>query len=147
MRQFIIYRGAWVLLIPCLLLTSCAKKPAYPDAPLSGETITIDTKSLKESSPVLYSLRHNGKRIDFFVVKMNGDIQSYFDACAKCYPEKLGYRVDGKYVVCKKCDIRYSIESLKTGIGSCYPIALKGKTEGDKYIIDKKAVIEGEKFF
>lgn len=147
MKQFIIYRGAWVLLIPCLLLTACAKKPAYPDAPVSGETITIDIKTLKEEAPVFYSLRHKGKRIDFFVVKMRGKMQSYFDACAKCYTGKLGYRADKQYVICKKCDIRYSIESLKTGFGSCYPIALRGKAEGDRYLIDKKSVIEGEKLF
>ena len=128
-------------------MTSCAKKPAYPEAPVSGETITIDIKTLKEETPVFYSMRHKGKRIDFFVVKMKGEAQSYFDACAKCYPEKLGYRVDGQYVICRKCDIRYSMESLKAGFGSCYPIALRGKTEGGKYLIDKKTVMEGEKLF
>ncbi len=136
-----------ISILSILLLTSCAKKPVYPDAPVSGETITIGIKTLKEEAPVFYSLRHKGKRIDFFVVKMKGEVQSYFDACAKCYTEKLGYRVDRQFVICKKCDIRYSIESLKTGFGSCYPIALRGKAEGDRYLIDKKSVIEGEKLF
>lgn len=136
-----------ISILSILLIASCAKKPVYPDAPVSGETITIDTKTLKEEAPVFYSLRHKGKRIDFFVVKMKGEVQSYFDACAKCYPEKLGYRADRQFVICKKCDIRYSIESLKTGFGSCYPIALRGKAEGDRYLIDKKSVIEGEKLF
>ncbi len=140
-------RTTIIFLLTILILTSCAKKPIYPDAPVSGELIIIDIKTLKGASPVFYSLRHKDKKIDFFVVKTNGEVQSYFDACAKCYPERLGYRVDGQHVVCKKCDVRYSIESLKTGIGSCYPIILKGKTEGDKYIIDKKSVIEGEKYF
>lgn len=134
-------------ILSILLLASCAKKPAYPDAPVSGETITIDIKTLKEEAPVFYSLRYKGKRIDFFVVKMKGEVQSYFDACAKCYTGKLGYRADKQYVICKKCDIRYSIESLKTGFGSCYPIALRGKAEGNRYRIDKKSVIEGEKLF
>jgi len=136
-----------ILLLPILMLTSCAKKPIYPEAPVSGEAIMIDIKTLKETPPVFYSFRYKDKRIDFFVVKVNDEVQSYFDACAKCYPEKLGYRHDKQYIVCKKCDVRYSIESLKIGIGSCYPIILKGKTEGDKYIIDKKSVIEGEKYF
>ncbi|TAL22739.1 MAG: DUF2318 domain-containing protein [Nitrospirae bacterium] len=130
-----------------LLMTSCAKRPAYPEAPVSGETITIDIKTLKEETPVFYSMRHKGKIIVFFVVKIKGEAQSYFDACARCYPEKLGYRVDGQYVICRKCDIRYSMESLKAGFGSCYPIALRGKTEGGKYLIDKKTVMEGEKLF
>lgn len=140
-------RLIFLSILSILLLTSCAKKPAYPDAPVSGETITIDIKTLKEEAPVFYSLRHKGKRIDFFVVKMKGEVQSYFDACAKCYTEKLGYRADRQFVICKKCDIRYSIESLKTGFGSCYPIALRGKAEGNRYLIDKKSVIEGEKLF
>lgn len=99
-------------ILSILLLTSCAKKPIYPDAPVSGETITIDIKPLEEEAPVFYSLRHKGKRIDFFVVKMKGKVQSCFDACAKCYP-----------------------------------IALREKAEGDRYLIDKKSVIEGENLF
>lgn len=134
-------------MLSILLLTACAKKPVYPDAPVSGETITIDTKALKEESPVFYSLRHREKKIVFFVVKIKGEAQSYFDACAKCYPGKLGYRADKQYVICRKCDIRYSMESLKTGFGSCYPIALRGKTEGNRYLIDKKSVLEGERLF
>ncbi len=136
-----------ISLLPALLFAACAKKPSYPEAPVSGEVISIAAENLKESTPVFYSFRLDNKRIDFFVIKISGEIQSYFDACAKCYTDKLGYRVDGKYVVCKKCNVRYPVESLKTGIGSCYPIMLRGRVEGDNYIIDKKNVIEGEKFF
>lgn len=141
MRQF------FISLLSILLLVSCAKKPVYPEAPVSGEAIVIDIKDLKEMLPVFYSLHYKDKRIDFFVVKVNEEVQSYFDACAKCYPQKLGYRTDGEYVVCKACNVRYSIDSLKSGIGSCYPIVLRGKVEGDRYIIDKKDAMEGERFF
>jgi uncharacterized membrane protein len=130
-----------------LILIACSKRPSYPEAPLSGETIAIDIKVLKGESPVFYSFPHKDKKINFFVVKIGNEIQSYFDACAKCYTDRLGYVVDGKFVVCKKCNVRYHLDSLKTGIGSCYPIILKGKIVGNKYIIDKKNVIEGEKFF
>ncbi len=140
-------RLVFILLFSILLLAACAKKPTYPEAPVSDEAIIIDIKSLKEMSLVFYSLHYKDKKIDFFVVKVNEEVQSYFDACERCYPQKLGYRTDGEYVVCKACNVRYPIDSLKSGIGSCYPIVLKGRVEGNRYIIDKKDVIEGWRFF
>ncbi|MBI4690010.1 MAG: DUF2318 domain-containing protein [Nitrospirae bacterium] len=134
-------------LLSILLLMSCAKKPVYPEAPVSDGAIIINVRVLKEKSPVFYSLHHKDKRIDFFIVRVNDEVQSYFDACVKCYPEKLGYRVDKQSVVCKKCDVGYPIEGLKAGFGSCYPVVLMGRIEGGKYIIDRKDIIAGEKFF
>ena len=125
-----------ISILSILLLTSCAKKPVYPDAPVSGETITIGIKTLEEEAPVFYSLRHKGKRIDFFVVKMKGKCSPILMRVQSVIP-KLGYRADKQYVICRKCDIKYSIESLKAGFGSCYPIALRGKAEGGRYLIDK----------
>ena len=47
------------------------------------------------------------------------------DACRTCYRWKKGYALDGKEVVCLKCDMRFKLDSLAQGTGSCVPIALK----------------------
>jgi uncharacterized membrane protein len=137
------------LLLVCvvLFLGSCAQRPVYPEAPFDGKEVRISLSGIETGKPVFYSLALNGKRINYFIVKTEGDISSYFDACAKCYPRKLGYRLEGDQVVCRACGVRYATDDLKEGIGSCYPIKLQGRVEGNFYVIDRKALEAGEKYF
>jgi uncharacterized membrane protein len=129
-----------------LAFASCSRKPEYPAAPASGEAIKFSISKLAEGKPAFHSLEHEGTRIDYFVLKVNGTVESYFDACAKCYPKKMGYRAEGQELVCVACGQRFPVKGLK-GIGSCYPLPLKGTTEGDTYAIDRKELIRGAKYF
>ncbi len=88
-----------------------------------------------------------GKNISFFLVRVNGEIQSYFNACKECYPKKLGFSFEEGYVKCRSCNERWPIESLRDGIGGCSPIQLKGVLKGDKYVVTREALLEGVKFF
>lgn len=142
-------RQTVVFIILVFVLCSCSEKSSYPEAPVSGDVIKLKTAALKEAEeagPLFLSYLHNGKRIVFFVLKTNGNVQSYFDACAKCSPFKLGYRFSKGELLCRACGMRYPVESLR-GIGSCYPIVLEGRVEGDNYIIEKAKVIAGERYF
>jgi hypothetical protein len=89
----------------------------------------------------------DGKKINFFLVKINGDVQSYFDACAICYQKRVGYRVESEEIVCRACDLRYSIYDLKIGKGSCHPIELMGHIEKGVYIISIDALKAGLIYF
>ena len=44
------------------------------------------------------------------------------DACRTCYRWKKGYVLAGKEVVCLKCDMRFKLDSLAQGTGSCVPV-------------------------
>jgi uncharacterized membrane protein len=134
------------LALLALAFASCARKPEYPSAPSSGGTIKFTISEMEEGKPEFHSLEHEGTRIDYFVLKVNDTVESYFDACAKCYPKKMGYRVVGQELVCVACGQRFPVEGLK-GIGSCYPLPLKGTTEGDTYVIDGKELLRGAKYF
>jgi len=139
-------KQAIIFFILAFIFYACSAKPSYPEVQAQGEVIKLDIRAFKEAEPVFYSYMHRGKRIDFFVLAMNGTIQSYFDACARCYPKKMGYQhIDGK-LLCRACGMRFSLDSLD-GIGSCYPIPLKGRVEGENYIIDKKDIIKGAGYF
>lgn len=126
---------------------SCSKMPVYPPAPSNGSGVRIALGELLEKRPVFYTLHEGRKSINYFVVKLDGSYQSYFDACAKCYKNGLGYRPAGDRIVCRACDVSYSVYDLKEGIGSCYPIKLEGRVEGGVYVIDKKAILAGGKYF
>lgn len=136
-----------ILFVIVFLLFACTKKSAYPEALFDGSKVIIDISLLREGIPVFYSFRYDSKSIDYFVIKIDNDIQSYFDACAECYPRKQGYRYEDGRVVCNACDVGYPIYTLKEGIGSCYPIKLKGRLRGNIYEIDIDKIIEGKRYF
>jgi len=135
-----------IALILALALVSCSRKPDYPEASIDGGEIKLSVDSLPEGEPVFHSFEHEGTKIDYLVLKIRGRVESYFDACAKCSPRKLGYRVQGDRLVCVACGQRYPIDDLR-GVGSCYPIPLRGSLEGESYVIRTADVIEGRKYF
>jgi uncharacterized membrane protein len=138
---------AVMTIIMALFVYGCAKMPVYPQAPSDGTGVKIALKELREKKPVFYTFHAGKNDINYFVVKLDGYYQSYFDACGKCYRKKGGYLPEGDRVVCRTCDVTYSISDLKEGIGSCYPIKLEGRVEGDFYIIDNKAILAGGRYF
>ncbi len=130
-----------------LALYACTKKPTYPEARFDGADVRIVLNKLKEKTPVFFTFHAGDKGINYFVVKVNGSVESYFDACAKCYPQKAGYRLEGGRVVCRTCDVHYGLEDLKDGIGSCYPIKLPGRLQGETYVISRKDLLAGGRYF
>ncbi len=134
-------------LIAVLFLFSCAKKPVYPEARFDGGNVRIALNDLQEKKPVFFTFHAGDKRINYFVVKVDGAVQSYFDACAKCFPKKAGYRLERSRVICRTCAVRYEVEDLKDGIGSCYPIKLPGRLLGETYIISRKDILAGGRYF
>lgn len=138
---------AALLLSLSLVLFSCSERPVYDEAPFDGKNIIIAAEKLVDNRPVFFSFKPEDRQIVFFVLKTDGGIQSYFDACPRCYTKKLGFRTDKDTVVCRACDVSYPINDLKDGIGSCYPIKLAGMAEGSIYIIEKDSVLEGKKYF
>jgi len=136
-----------LLLCLFLLFSACAKKPVYTEAPSDGTSIRIALADIPEKTPRFFTYTAGTRKINFFLCRRNGDIESYFDACGKCYTRKLGFRLEKGRVICRACDVSYDLDDLKEGIGSCYPIKLKGRVEGDTFVIDKKEVLKGGKFF
>jgi uncharacterized membrane protein len=141
MRKLLLLAGV------VLLLVSCSRGHVYPSAPFDGKEAKISLAGIETGKPAFHTLFLDGKSINYFVVKTAGGVSSYFDSCAKCYPQKLGYRLEGDHVVCRACGVRYSADDLKEGIGSCYPIKLEGRVDGAFYVIDRKAFEAGEKYF
>jgi uncharacterized membrane protein len=125
-----------ILLTSLFLMTAaCSRQPVYPPPSLSGRDVVIDVSTLKPEIPQFYTYRYNGKNISFFVLKLNERVVSFFDACASCYPHKRGYKYDDGSVVCRACNMRFSVYKLEKGLGGCYPIRLQGRTENGKYLI------------
>ncbi|MEJ2697077.1 MAG: Fe-S-containing protein [Candidatus Sulfobium sp.] len=138
------------LIIPAVLATlllSCSKSIPYHDLPFDGQSVSIDITGVRENQPEFYSVVVDGKKLSFFIVRINGEIQSYFNACARCYPRKLGFNPDGGDMRCRSCNAKYPLDELKEGIGSCCPIRLKGIEKKNTYVIARESLLKGIKFF
>ncbi len=116
-------------------LTSCSRQPHYGTPPISGNEIIIDILSLPPEDPQFFSYHSGGRNVNFFVIRLNDGIRSFLDACASCYPKKLGYHYENGCVICRACNMRFSIYKLEKGIGGCYPIKLEGRTDKGTYRI------------
>lgn len=136
-----------IILFFTALLISCSSRQSYNDATISEGAVVIDVTSLEEVTPQFFSVRVKDTGVNFILLKLRGSIESYLDACAKCYPYKMGYALEGFYLRCRYCNKRYPLDSLKTGIGSCYPLPLKGELRGEKYYISLEELEKAVQYF
>jgi len=132
-----------LLSIVFLACTSCNRPPSYPPAAQRGPDIIIDSSTLEPDVPKFYSYPYLGRNINFFILKINGKVSSFLDACASCYSHKQGYRYEDGAVTCRYCNMKFSVYKLEKGLGSCYPIKIEGRMENGEYLIPV-AVLEAE---
>lgn len=131
-----------ILLIVSLLAGSCSSQPTYPEPPRQGDTVTVDVHALQTEVPVFFTYHHKGKKINFLVVRVDNRVLSFLDACARCYPAKKGYRFENGTLICRECNVSYSVTAAEKGAGSCVPIMIAGSLEKGRYLIPL-SVLEG----
>lgn len=129
-------RISHIIFLVVLFFASCAKQADYPEPERTGSDVVINISFLKPATPEFFTYHYNKSRnINFFVINIDGKIFSFFDACERCYPKKLGYRFDNGNVVCRACNIRFPVSEVEKGLGSCAPIKLEGHVKNGKYFI------------
>ena len=131
-----------VVLLVFLSLGACAKQPTYPEPPRLGSDVAVDIGTLVPETPIFFTHHYQGKKINFFVLKVDEKVLSFLDACARCYPAKKGYRYDDGALFCRDCNVNYAITGIEKGVGSCVPIRIEGSLQGGKYLIPF-SVLEG----
>jgi uncharacterized membrane protein len=133
-----VIEGAVFLMVASLMLfilSACSRQVSYPSPVRIGSDIVIDMSSLELEVPKFYTYQFQGKKVNFFVIKMDDKTLSFLDACASCYPHKQGFRCEDNAVICRYCNVRYPLGKLEKGIGNCYPIKIEGRMEKGKYLI------------
>ncbi len=118
-----------------LMSVSCSREPVYQEARSTGGYVLVDVKKLALDTPKFLTYHFRGKNVNFFVIRTGGQVLSFLDACASCYPYKKGFRFDNGYVICRECNVRYSVTDLEKGIGRCFPIRLEGRLRDGEYDI------------
>lgn len=126
----------FILFLPCFVFLSCAREESFQTVnPVDDELIIAHDKP--EGKPDFYSAEIDGRKIEFFVVRLNGQLMVFLNRCRKCFNSGLGFRFEDGLIRCRACNVTYPVKEISRGIGSCYPIPVKSRSEG-RYIRIKK---------
>jgi uncharacterized membrane protein len=128
----------------------CSRNKAkYPEVIPRNEVVAVELSSIGAESGHFHTFRSSsGKLVDFFVYReSSGTPHAVLDACRTCYRWRKGYVLEGKEVVCLKCDMRFKLDSLAQGSGSCVPVALKIEQREETLIIPVTELDAGARYF
>ena len=155
-REREMFRGCrpLLLLVLAVLLhgtsVGCSRDAArYAEVLAQDGAVTVDISGVGAGSAHFHTFRSNaGRNVDFFVYReSSGAPHAVLDACRTCYRWKKGYALEGKEVVCLKCDMRFKLDNLAQGTGSCVPVALTAEQRGETLVIPLAELEAGARFF
>lgn len=132
------------------LTVGCAGNAAkYPEVSSRDGEVVVEMAGVAPGTGRFYSYRTAaGVRLDFFVYRDSAaKPHAVLDACKECYRWKKGYRLDGEEVVCVKCGMRFTLDGLERGTGSCVPIALAAVERGESLVIPAASLEAGARYF
>lgn len=121
----------------------------YPEMRARDASVVVDLSGIGAGSGRFLTYRsRTGKKVDFFVYRESSGVpHAVLDACRTCYRWKKGYALDGTEVVCLKCDMRFKLDGLAQGTGSCVPIAVTAEQRGDTLRIPAAELEAGARYF
>ena len=131
-------------------LAGCSgDRTKYPELRARDDVVTVDISGIGAESGRFHTYRSSsGKKVDLFVYRESSGLpHAVLDACRTCYRWKKGYVLDGKEVLCLKCDMRFTLDGLAQGTGSCVPIQLKTERHGDTLVIPVAELEAGSRYF
>jgi uncharacterized membrane protein len=107
--------------------------------------VTVDLAGLKPQEVRFFRFLNAGNQeVRFFVGRDgNGEVQVAFDANEQCAKLKRGYRHEGEWVICNKCDKSFRLAEVNAGGGGCKPIPLEHRVHGDQLLIAEADVLKG----
>ena len=114
-----------------------------------GDVVSIPVNQVNDGGVHFYTYKFKGKNINFLVrTDGKGKLRTHFDACYSCYKYKMGFRLEGEYLLCIACGLKYRLaDETWDFIGPCAPINLKSKVRGDFLVIKVSTLEKGERLF
>jgi uncharacterized membrane protein len=117
--------------------------------PDRGGAVRVDLASLKPQEVRFYRFLNSGNQeVRFFVGRDGaGELQVAFDADEQCAKSKRGFRHEGEWMVCNKCDKAFRLVSVNSGGQGCEPIPLHHRVEGHELVLAQDDVLQGWRLF
>lgn len=127
-------------------LTGPGHERVSPDA---NGVVRISLAGLDTGEVSFYRfLNAANQEVKFFVGRdSDGVVQVAFDANELCYKLKRGYRHEGDWVTCNKCDKSFRLNEVNAGGGGCKPIPLHHRVEGEQLVLVERDILEGWRYF
>jgi uncharacterized membrane protein len=111
--------------------------------------VKLNLADLKPLDVRFYRFLNAGNQeVRFFVGRDGaGKVQVAFDADEECAKLKRGFRHDGEWVICNKCDKAFRLSSVNSGGGGCTPVPLRFREEGSEVLLAENDILQGWRFF
>jgi uncharacterized membrane protein len=111
--------------------------------------VSVDLTHLKPLDVHFYRFLNAGNQeVRFFVGRDGaGTVQVAYDASEVCAKLKRGFRHEGEWVICNKCDKSFRIAEVNAGGGGCKPIPLEHRVAGDRLLIAENDMLKGWSLF
>lgn len=126
------------------------RQPGYQRiSPDDNGQVVLDVADLAAGDVRFYRFLNTGNQeVKFFVGRdPQGGVLAAFDANAICYKTKRGYRHEGDWVACNKCDKAFELAEINAGGGGCKPVPLTHTLAGDRLVLAESSILEGWRYF
>jgi uncharacterized membrane protein len=118
-------------------------------APGRDGTVVIDVSALGPSQVRFFHfLNSANQEVRFFVGRdPGGAVLAAFDANDLCAKTKRGYRHEGEWLVCNKCDKAFRLAEVNAGHGGCSPVPVVHRVDGGRVILTEADILKGWRYF
>ncbi|TAN45068.1 MAG: DUF2318 domain-containing protein [Nitrospirae bacterium] len=132
---------AFIILL-VLMFGACSERGgnSFTKVPDNDQSIVINVEQLSEKIPRFYEINAGNKKIELFVIKIDGQPGAYLNRCRKCFASGLGFSFEENSIRCKTCNESFPASEIPTGVGSCHPIRIKGVLNNGNFSVERKAV-------
>jgi uncharacterized membrane protein len=118
-------------------------------SPDRGGQVRINVADLKPQEVRFFQFLNAGNQeVHFFVGRdKNGEVQVAFDANEQCFKYKRGYRHEGEWMVCNKCDKSFRLTGINSGGEGCQPIPVQHQLAGSELVLAETDILRGWRLF
>jgi uncharacterized membrane protein len=111
--------------------------------------VRINVADLKPQEVRFFQFLNAGNQeVHFFVARdKEGQLQVAFDANEQCAKFKRGYRHEGEWMVCNKCDKAFRLVGINSGGEGCSPIPVQHQVAGSELVIAETDILRGWRLF
>jgi uncharacterized membrane protein len=111
--------------------------------------VRVSLAGLGKNDVRFYQFLNSGNQeVHFFVAKDGqGNVQVAFDANETCAKAKRGFRHEGEWMVCNKCDKSFRISEIHSGGEGCTPVPVRHQVQGDELLMAENDVVSGWRLF
>lgn len=114
----------------------------------TADAVRIPLAALDSGKALFLMEASGGGDIHYFALKSSDGVhRAAFDACDVCFRANMGYRQEGDLMVCNKCGQAFPSVKINEVKGGCNPAPLARRVEGDHLVIEKRAILEGSRYF